>query len=76
MSSLAGNVAIVTGAGRGIGREIALTLAHAGAIVVAADVDSAGVSDTASIDRESGLDLSRTGYFFRRSDTAVYKRGR
>lgn len=32
-------VAIVTGGGRGIGREIALTLAHEGARVVVADVD-------------------------------------
>lgn len=36
MSALIGKVAIVTGAGRGIGRSIALALAHEGAAVVLA----------------------------------------
>ena len=35
--ALEGRVAIVTGGGRGIGREIALSLAHSGAAVVIAD---------------------------------------
>lgn len=37
---LDGKVAIVTGAGRGIGREIALTLAREGAAVVVVDIDA------------------------------------
>jgi 3-oxoacyl-[acyl-carrier protein] reductase len=44
---LSGRTALVTGAGRGIGREIARTLAAAGANVVCVDVDEAGISETA-----------------------------
>ena len=42
---LSGKCALVTGAARGIGREIALKLAEAGAAVVAADVTGADGSD-------------------------------
>lgn len=38
MANLSGKVAVVTGAGHGIGREIALTLAKRGAAVVVTDV--------------------------------------
>jgi len=46
MTSLNG-VAFVTGAGRGLGREIALTLARAGMAVVATDINAAPAAETA-----------------------------
>lgn len=53
---LAGKVALVTGAGRGIGREIALRLAHDGATVVVHYASSkAGADETvAEIERNGG----------------------
>ncbi|HUI92979.1 MAG TPA: 3-oxoacyl-[acyl-carrier-protein] reductase [Chitinivibrionales bacterium] len=48
MIQLSGKNALVTGAGRGIGREIALTLAKAGANVGVCDVDLATAQSTAA----------------------------
>ncbi|MHB8894541.1 MAG: SDR family NAD(P)-dependent oxidoreductase [Candidatus Geothermincolia bacterium] len=47
-------VAVVTGAGSGLGRAIAVELALAGARVVAADIDDAGLARTSSIAADSG----------------------
>lgn len=46
--SLSGRIAIVTGAGSGIGRAIAHRFAGVGATVVAADLDLAGAEETAT----------------------------
>ena len=48
MSSLDGRVAIITGAGRGIGREHALLFAAEGAAVVVNDLGGQTVRPTAS----------------------------
>ena len=51
---LQGQVAIVTGAGRGIGRATALELARMGADIVVAEVDTGGADKTAAIVKDAG----------------------
>ena len=48
MSSVGGKVAVVTGAGSGIGRALAIELARRGARVAISDVDEAGLAATAA----------------------------
>ena len=56
MGQLDGKVAIVTGSGRGIGREIALRLARDGARVVVNDIDEAPALETIALIRALGSD--------------------
>jgi NAD(P)-dependent dehydrogenase (short-subunit alcohol dehydrogenase family) len=49
-----GKVAVVTGAGSGIGRATALALGEAGAAVVVADVDEAGGTETVGLAHDAG----------------------
>lgn len=51
---LQGRVALVTGAGAGIGREIAIWLARAGCRVAVNDIDSERAAATAKLIREAG----------------------
>ncbi len=55
---LDGRVALVTGAGRGIGRAIALKLASEGARLVVNDVDEAPVMETADAIRAMGAEAA------------------
>ncbi len=51
---LEGRTAVVTGAGSGICREIALVLAEAGAEVMLADLNKSGMIETAGLIGQSG----------------------
>jgi NAD(P)-dependent dehydrogenase (short-subunit alcohol dehydrogenase family) len=54
MRDIHGKVAVITGAASGIGRELALACARAGAQVVLADVDEAGLAATAALASAAG----------------------
>src|SRR3989454_8053349 len=54
MDSVRDRVAVVTGGASGIGRELCRGLARAGARVVVADVDEAGMDGTAAAVKEAG----------------------
>jgi NAD(P)-dependent dehydrogenase (short-subunit alcohol dehydrogenase family) len=56
--SLKGRVAVVTGAGQGIGRAYATALAEQGAIVVSADLNGTAAEDTADAIRSDGGESS------------------
>lgn len=60
MTALAGSTVLVTGAGRGIGAQIAETLVDAGARVMLADIDEAAVSSTSRRLAELGGEVEFT----------------
>jgi NAD(P)-dependent dehydrogenase (short-subunit alcohol dehydrogenase family) len=64
--TLAGKAALVSGAGGGIGRAIALAFAEAGAAVACCDIDAPGVEETARLVEAAG-----GGAIARRCDVAV-----
>jgi NAD(P)-dependent dehydrogenase (short-subunit alcohol dehydrogenase family) len=58
MPFLANGVAVVTGAGSGIGRALARQLAAAGSALALADIDEAGLQQTAASLSERGVQLT------------------
>ena len=58
MGKLDGKVALVTGAGSGIGRASALRMAAEGAAVMCADIDAAGAGETAAAIKETGANAA------------------
>jgi NAD(P)-dependent dehydrogenase (short-subunit alcohol dehydrogenase family) len=78
-----GRVAIVTGAGSGIGRAVALRLVAEGAAVVGCDVNEAGLEATLATIREGGrdaalvpADVTSQGQVDRLVDEAIDRYGR
>jgi NAD(P)-dependent dehydrogenase (short-subunit alcohol dehydrogenase family) len=72
MGVLDGKVALVTGAGSGIGRAAALALAEAGAAVVANDVSADGLDETvAAIESAGGQAAAALGDVRSRADVAA-----
>ena len=57
--SLKDRVAVITGAGSGIGRATAMSLARRGCHLALADIDEAGLAETLARGAPSGVRMSR-----------------
>ncbi len=60
MKSLKDKVVVITGAGSGIGRALALDVAGKGALLAISDVDEAGLAETAALADKAGAKEVRT----------------
>ena len=82
MTDIRGKVAVITGAGSGIGRQVAYQLARRGALLALSDVDASGLTETAKHARVIGakvheqiLDVTDRDAFFAYADTVVSEFG-
>ncbi|MFZ5689612.1 MAG: SDR family NAD(P)-dependent oxidoreductase [Pseudomonadota bacterium] len=69
---LDGKVALVTGAGSGLGREMAIGLAAAGCDVICADRDKSWVTETVSIIQSGGWKASRIVFDVTKEDEIAH----
>lgn len=83
MSAFVGRVCVVTGAGSGMGRELAVQLAEAGAKLALSDVDTIGLAKTVRIVESLGaevisqpLDVTQREEVLAYADTVVEHYGR
>jgi len=83
MTMLSGKVCIVTGAGQGIGRAIALAMAREGALVCVADIDGKMAGDVAAELRDTGgeaiameVDVSQRATVMGMADAVTARFGR
>ena len=60
MKTLDDKVAVITGAGSGIGRALALNLAGKGSLLALSDVDEAGLAETVSLVERAGVTKVRS----------------
>ncbi|MEO5876685.1 MAG: SDR family NAD(P)-dependent oxidoreductase [Streptosporangiaceae bacterium] len=82
MTNVSGRVAVITGAGSGIGRALACDLARSGARLALSDVDTAGLAATAARARKLGatvheqrLDVTDRAAVLSYADTVVEEYG-
>ena len=80
---LKGQIALVTGAGSGIGREVARTLAEEGAVLALMDIDDAGLKETANLIQSANgaseiyrADVSNLNEVTRVFDQIISKKGK
>ncbi|QII05025.1 SDR family NAD(P)-dependent oxidoreductase [Rhodococcoides fascians A25f] len=83
MKNLGNKVAVVTGAGSGIGRALAIDLAGRGAELALSDVDTSGLADTVAACEKAGaktrsyeLDVSDRAAMYFHADSVVSDFGR